>query len=789
MKTKLSYLKKRFFMTLILVCLIWGATVYSPALQAAPMNAVLIVTDVEPNEGPNDLDIQITINGSGFVSGAEAILGDTALTDVTWVDETQITATVPWGMTAGIYPLTVINPDGETFQLPDAYTVLQGIGEWMTGGPYGGWINAITMGGDTDTVYATATNVGLFHSTDGGESWALIFIETGHMNLLEMDPRYPNWLYIAKRSGSLYHSKDGGDTWVDLPLPDPSMSPYSFRAFISPLDYKLYGAMASGNAEWGCGLFVFNQASQTWTRLTQTGILDENTDINMVAFDPVNPLIFYAGGAEGQVLKTEDGGNTWSLLPDTLLAYITRLLVSPYDGSVWISGHGESYSGGFYKLEGDTWVSQEKPGVDTVMDMVFDPDSPTLWISTHNNGLLKSVDGGENWSVLNDKRSEALALDPAHPAIIYSGSNEGIEKTTTEGASWELKNQGITGWIPEHLGMNPHNPAVIYGMVNSVGIFGSTDGGTHWERLTVSTGGPIVVDRLNALHVVNADYNIFHIAYDGMNFDNHVSISLPDGMEREDYAVIPNTMIARPDLWVMAAAYSDEHQNTWNFLGGGGIYLSNTGDDWTLVTPHLYCPITAVSFDPQDDNILYAITSEELASSTCESAFLKSTDYGLTWRSITEKPDIGWGRHMAVEPTSPYRIFLENLVSSDQGETWQWLPTPFSSFCRKGMLFIEGSPSILYAATCEGLYRTSNGWQTWQKAQGALGKLEIWSITGARVDEREILFAATVGGSVPSSTNSTKASRLTPATLINAGVYRFTGIQSSLNIFLPVIIK
>ena len=314
---------------LIILSVLSGVLGNRPPLLAAPFNALLLVTDIEPNEGPNDLDIQITINGSGFAAGAEASLGDTALIDVAWVDETQLTASVPWGMDAGTYPLTVINPDEETFQFPDAYTVLQGIGEWMTGGPYGGWIKAISLGGDTDTVYATATNVGLFRSTDGGENWALIFIETGHMNLLEMDPRYPNWLYIAKRGGSLYHSKDGGDTWEALPLPDPTMQPYSFRAFISPLDYKLYGAMASGSSTAGDGLFVFNRTSQTWTRLTQSGILDENTDINMVGFDPVDPLKFYAGGAEGQVLKTEDGGETWALLPDTPIGVYRQAVCQP----------------------------------------------------------------------------------------------------------------------------------------------------------------------------------------------------------------------------------------------------------------------------------------------------------------------------------------------------------------------------------------------------------------------------------------------------------------------------
>ena len=115
-------------------------------------------------------------------------------------------------------------------------------------------------------------------------------------------------------------------------------------------------------------------------------------------------------------------------------------------------------------------------------------------------------------------------------------------------------------------------------------------------------------------------------------------------------------MIARPGLWVMAAAYRDKNHDSWNYLGGGGIYLSSNGNTWTRVTPQQDCPITAVSFDPVDDNILYAIASEELASSTCESAFLKSTDFGQTWRRITEKPNIGWSRYMAVEPTPPYRV-------------------------------------------------------------------------------------------------------------------------------------
>ena len=51
----------------------------------------------------------------------------TPLTNVTWVNSTTLTATVPWGIDPGTYDLTVVNPDGSD-TMADAFTVTQGIG-------------------------------------------------------------------------------------------------------------------------------------------------------------------------------------------------------------------------------------------------------------------------------------------------------------------------------------------------------------------------------------------------------------------------------------------------------------------------------------------------------------------------------------------------------------------------------------------------------------------------------------------------------------------------------------
>ena len=71
---------------------------------------------VEPTSAANDIAVPVTITGSDFATGAETgdppavTLGDSALTDVTFVDASTLTATVPWGMDPGVYALTVTNP-------------------------------------------------------------------------------------------------------------------------------------------------------------------------------------------------------------------------------------------------------------------------------------------------------------------------------------------------------------------------------------------------------------------------------------------------------------------------------------------------------------------------------------------------------------------------------------------------------------------------------------------------------------------------------------------------------
>lgn len=784
-------------------------------VSAAPLNGVPAVTDVDPASAPNDLNTSIVITGTGFtaelsgmvvITPPTAYLGDAALVDMTWVSSATLHAVVPWGMDPDVYTLTVVNPGGEVASLSDAFTVTRGIGEWSTGGPYGGWVESLALGDSQgEIVYAIVKNVGLFRSRDGGANWDLIFIEIGHENQLEVDPTNPDRLYISKPhnvkgTAGLYRSEDGGDTWALLPPPIPGTSA-GFYAFVNPHHGTLFGALSSDplgpTCEYGCGLFRFDELNQTWIRLEENGLLDETTPVSAVGFDPEDPDTMYAGLIGGLVLESIDGGETWSSLGQTPLDYIKRLVVNPVGRAPWVCGPGAQLPGGLYRYDGDQWISMyssPQPSAN-VRNLVFDPsaadvDTQSIWIAACFDGVLKSEDGGQSWTLITPMRSEAIALNPSHPQTIYSGSNEGIAKTDDGGASWQIVNEGLTGIVPYHMGVSPHTPAVVYGVADSIGIFGSRNGGETWERLTISTGGPIVVDPVHPLHVVNANYGELLVADDGWNFDRTILIPPPDGMPPEDYLFVPTSLIARPAMWVMGVGYGDWSLSYWNYAGGGGIYLSPDGEDWTLITPLLDCPPTSLAFDPVDENILYAVTSGHFGGATCDGTFLRSTDGGQTWHESAAGLPPGWAHFMAIEPTAPYRIFLDiPFVSWDQGVTWTEIDqTGLPGGGANALLILDGSPSILYMGTSAGLFRSSDGAQTWLRAQGALGQLEIWSMAGTTIDDRQVLYVATIGGAVESDELQAQGLAGDPENLINAGVYRYTMLPS-LRIYLPLVLR
>jgi photosystem II stability/assembly factor-like uncharacterized protein len=115
---------------------------------------------------------------------------------------------------------------------------------------------------------------------------------------------------------------------------------------------------------------------------------------------------------------------------------------------------------GLFRSEdrGRTWnkvsVSKKHAHID-VMDVAADPREPkTIYIATHESGVLKSTDGGNTWkeasSGIGGPDVHGLAIDPTMPFKLHAAvrdKGEGIYRTTDQGEKWVRVDDGPQGEI------------------------------------------------------------------------------------------------------------------------------------------------------------------------------------------------------------------------------------------------------------------------------------------------------------------------------------------------------
>ncbi len=269
---------------------------------------------------------------------------------------------------------------------------------------------------------------GLFRSTDGGASWALLSQELRYPHTLLVDPSDSTRLYAARRDVAsflplpgIYRSTDGGLTW--------------HRFAVSPDDDRIFA----------------------------------------LAVDPLHHGTLYAGSWAGLVFKSTDGGERWTRpSPEPVrrcaqcaAGTVGQLLVNPLDGAVYAL---ESYAGTFRSDDGGAhWTQVNGEG----SCMAIDPMRGTLYLAGRR--LQSSGDGGKTWADL----SAGLPYDPqtgayatywiavsADPPVLYTR----YHRSTDGGATWQ-RLQAPAAFLPRLL-----VPAQQVDNAGQVSIYGSMNG-------------------------------------------------------------------------------------------------------------------------------------------------------------------------------------------------------------------------------------------------------------------------------------------------------------------------
>ncbi|MFO7748460.1 MAG: DUF1566 domain-containing protein [Desulfobacteraceae bacterium] len=122
-----------------------------------------------------------------------------------------------------------------------------------------------------------------------------------------------------------------------------------------------------------------------------------------------------------------------------------------------------------------------------ILSIQIDPAiSSILYTVIEDNGIFKSVDGGDSWfPIMNgipSNQAHSLVIHPERPEFLYAYVNaEGVFKSGDGGASWvSLVNFPYgSGRV---LGVLPMEGDELYIHNSTNGLMKSFDGGEHWEE-------------------------------------------------------------------------------------------------------------------------------------------------------------------------------------------------------------------------------------------------------------------------------------------------------------------
>ncbi len=258
----------------------------------------------------------------------------------------------------------------------------------------------------------------------------------GRVRALAVHPTNPNILYTGGVSGGIFKSTNGGASWTALDDFLPSLSVTSI--LVNPDNPSIiYAATGEGitarenvnmpgagfnSSSVGAGIFKSTDAGNTWDLV---GALDPNDLsgfywVNDLAFDPVNPNIFYAVAtivdkdhnsfSTGGLYRFTQGGDVVEQVPVAVnLGNAYSVYVNPNDRSNIYVG----YSAGLFMTRdtGNSWFSSAfltgfpfQSGRVEIGMSASDPDivyASCAGIDTNSALIMRSVDRGLQWDTMS----------------------------------------------------------------------------------------------------------------------------------------------------------------------------------------------------------------------------------------------------------------------------------------------------------------------------------------------------------------------------------------------------
>ncbi|GHC62528.1 T9SS type A sorting domain-containing protein [Ulvibacter litoralis] len=672
-----------------------------------------------------------------------------------------------WMYNQRAYPDNFINRDAMQKAVATSKAILENRPsrsalDWELVGPLntGGRITDVAISPDNDNhLYVAAATGGIFKTTDKGVNWTPVFDDFAKPSIgdIAIAPSNAQRIYAGtgEANGSatdgayfgdgIYRSDDAGNSWTNVGLPE---SYHIGRIVVDPTDPdrvftavagKLYGK----NNERG--IYRTTDAGANWEQVL---FVTDSTSAIDVAMNPVNTNIIYAamwertrkpwqrdyGGLSSVIHRSTDGGTTWTELgaanglpvaneqtgriglavsesnPSTVYArFTTNEITNEFNGLYRSDDNGDNWS---LVTLGDL------SGIDSSFGWYFGnlrvhPTNPDE-VYVLGQGIAKTTNGGTSWQDVNGMHVDHHALEYSrnNTDFILEGNDGGAYISENGGVSWtKFTNLPITQFY--NIEVDNIQPERLYGGTQDNNTIRTLTGGTSdWNAIIGGDGFHVIVDPNDNNYVYGESQygNLRRSTDGGFNFSNGTN-----GISSSDRVNWNTPVIISP--------FNSEIM----YYGSNRLYTSNRAVSWTAISPDLtdgqhpsgalaYGTITAIAASYNDTNTIYTGSDDGNVNVTFDGGTSWTNVSGnLPDRYVTSLATVPGDDNTAYVTFSGYGLLdydAHVFKTIDGGQNWTDISSNLPSIPVNDII-VSNANSILFVATDLNVWYSINDGGSW----------------------------------------------------------------------------
>jgi photosystem II stability/assembly factor-like uncharacterized protein len=534
------------------------------------------------------------------------------------------------------------------------------------------------------------------------------------------------------------------------------------------------------------GLWKTTDGGSTWATNTDglpvLGVSD-------IAIDPTNTNIMYIATGDGDViysngsrsigvLKSRDGGSTWSGtgLSHTVAEkkFIRRLLIHPKNPQILLAASSD----GLWMTSngGKAWTNQQ-PGY--FIDVEFHPTDPsivyasTVYLTSDTLAqIYRSTNSGSSWTSvasLEDVGRIELAVTKHSPNVVQalcanlSWGLAGIWTSSNSGASfietfkgtpttnllcseYDATGQGGQGWWGLALGINPYNDNEMW--VGGINTWKSIDGAQTWGLN--SFWAPEIERNPNQVQLVHADKHFFayHPLDSGVLFECNDGGLYKTTNSGKDWIDLSNGL-GISQIYRIGVSQTVENnvicglQDNGSKLIDSNVWVEATGGDG------MNCII-----DYTNENIIYTSAQNGMIYRTDneqDTQEMISINIPAGQEENTS-PSGAWITPYVIHPTNPNILFAgykKVYKTTNQGDSWSAISPELTSDNLRFIAIAPSDANTIYASTFDSLYSTSDGGINWQYIPIGIPQADISCIAVDPANPKKIFI--TISGYIVGS--------------------------------------